>query len=37
MMKGKMELYVISIVVRAMPLMVQVVRHITIVPHMTSP
>jgi hypothetical protein len=37
MMKGKVELSVIPTVVRAMPLMVQVVRHITTVPHMTSP
>ncbi len=37
MMKGRIEPYVVPIVVRAMPLVVQVVRHTSIVPQITSP
>ncbi len=37
MMKGRVEPFVVPIVVSAMPQMVQIVKQTAIVPHMTSP
>ncbi len=37
MMKGRVEPFVVPIVVSAMPQMVQIVKQTAILPHMTSP